>query len=294
MMPEPFVVQTIASFLAKCPLLARPCNAVDLGGNLGIHTAYMAALGANVHVVEPQTTMVSAIKDTVAANCWQSRVTLHDGGVTADETQHGSTMTFSGGWTLADRGTKMRKKKSVIRLHALQPLLRGKHIDLLKIDIDNSIIEEQLLTALVTMLDHKEAHIDAFVMEVSTSRARHGKALAITSAFSKLQRVHNYSAYRLSHHLHTIDQPDPRWYSPCIGVRAFKYLLYVRPLSPPEWMEVLKADKDRARGRADTVSLAFSKDVLGREAEAQWKSDSMRDANLPSMLRDATCGQAAP
>ena len=43
MLPEPFVVQSIAAILAPC--LSRPahtaCQAVDLGGNLGVHTAYM-------------------------------------------------------------------------------------------------------------------------------------------------------------------------------------------------------------------------------------------------------------
>ena len=293
MMPEPFVVQSIASFLAKCTFSAQPCNAVDLGGNLGIHTSYMAALGAMVHVVEPQTSMALAIRDTISANCWQSRVTLHHGGVTANETEDGTALLFKGGWSLADRGHKHPKYEQM-RLYALQPLLRGKRIDLLKIDIDNSIVEEKLMLALVAMLDKRETDLRAFVMEAVTGRAVKGLALPLAHALSRLQLAHGFNAYRLAHHLHTIDQPDVRWYSPCISARAFKYVLYVRPLPAAEWMKLLKADADRVRGRADTMSLVFSKEVLGREAEAQWHSDSMRDADLPPIFRNATCGAPLP
>ena len=89
--------------------MKRACNAVDLGGNLGIHTSYMAALGANLWTVEPQPGMAEAIRDTLAANCWTSRVTVLHGGVTADASADGSSVPFRGGWTLADRGNKRRK-----------------------------------------------------------------------------------------------------------------------------------------------------------------------------------------
>ena len=70
--------------------------------------------------------------------------------------------------------------------------------------------------------------------------------------------------------------------------------MYVKPLPASEWMEMLKANDDRVRGRADTMSLAFSKAILGRGAEAKWHSDSMDDADLPFWLRNATCGAPPP
>eukprot|EP00966_Prymnesium_polylepis_P096242 2230014-Prymnesium_polylepis.1 len=89
MMPEPFVVQVIASFLAHCPTSADGCYALDLGGNLGIHTAYMAALGAEVDVVEPSNDLAKTIQATMRANCWAKRVHVHHNGITAREPEDG-------------------------------------------------------------------------------------------------------------------------------------------------------------------------------------------------------------
>lgn len=99
--PEPFVAQAVASALAHCPFTAAigaaPCDVVDIGGNLGLVTAMMASLGANVQTVEPSKDLAHAIKQTVAANCWQDRVTVHQKGITADSAADGSTVHFNGG-----------------------------------------------------------------------------------------------------------------------------------------------------------------------------------------------------
>lgn len=289
MMPESFVVHAIASFLGHCPSSARPCRAVDLGGNLGIHTAFMAALGSHVTVIEPSRGMVSAIRDTVAANCWEGRVDIQHAGVTANESADGSSMRFGGGWRLADRGARRRQSETVA-LRALQPLLRGGVVDFLKVDIDNSEVEQQLIVALVAQLAKGEADVRALIIEISTSRAVGGKAQPLAAALAQLQRTHGYSAYRLAHHLHTMRDVNARFYSPCIGARAFKYALYVKPLDTAGWLELLRADDDRKLGRADTVSLVLSKDAIGRGAEAQWHSESMEEAKMPRLFRQATCG----
>ena len=101
MMPEPFVVQTIASFLApRCldperwdlstwdPSEPR-CSAVDLGGNLGIHSMYMASLGATVDVVEPSADLAASIRRSARANCWEKRVKVHAKGITSNDTLDG-------------------------------------------------------------------------------------------------------------------------------------------------------------------------------------------------------------
>lgn len=290
MMPEPFVVQTIASFLARCSVENARCHAVDIGGNLGLHTAYMAALGATVDVVEPQSDLAAAIVRTAATNCWQDTVTVHNRGITANETQHGAVVPFGGGWRLDDRGSKKettRMRQEMI-LISLQSLLRGRTVHMLKIDIDNSAIEEQLLLAVEQMIAAKETDLRALVIEASTSSARKGKAGQLAGAFSRLQKTHGFHAYRLAHHLHTMDHLEP-YYSTCIGVRAYKYALAIKRLAPDEWVKLLKAERDGSRGRADTMSIAWSAEPIGLGPEAQWRSDSM-DKTLPPLWRDATCG----
>ena len=147
MMPEPFVVQVIASFLAHCPWASRSCYALDLGGNLGLHTAYMAALGAEVDVVEPAIDLAATIRSTVRANCWTGRVRVHNNGITALPAEDGTTIMFKGGWRLDDRAAK-RRRRHQMKLVSVQRFLRGKTVDLLKIDIDNSAIEIELIVAL--------------------------------------------------------------------------------------------------------------------------------------------------
>ena len=81
MMPEPFVVQAIASFLSHCATASKAdCYAVDIGGNLGIHTAYMASLGAEVAVVEPAKDLALTINRTMQVNCFSHRVRLFKAG----------------------------------------------------------------------------------------------------------------------------------------------------------------------------------------------------------------------
>ena len=242
------MAQVITSFLGGCLSSEQRCHAVDLGGNLGIHTSYMAALGAEVDVVEPQADLAASIRRTALANCWQGRVRVHHGGITANEKQDGEIINFNGGWRLDDV-RKERQRVQSMKLYAVQKLLRGRSIDLLKIDIDNSDIEEQLIVALERLVAKGGGtRVKALVIEVATRRARTGKAHKLARALSRLQRVHGYSAYRLAHHLHSMDSLEP-WYSPCIAIRTIKYMLHIRPnLTPQEWTQLLKFEKDEEIG----------------------------------------------
>ena len=157
---------------------------------------------------------------------------INHGGVTADEGSDGKNITFKGGWRLDDKSME-RKRVQSMRLFAVQRLLRGRTIDLLKIDIDNSAIEEQLIVELERLVAAGATTVQAVVIEVSTSRVRAGKAHALDLALSRLQREHGYSAYRLAHHLHSMDDLEP-WYTPCIAVRTIKCMLHIKAaLSPP-------------------------------------------------------------
>ena len=85
-----------------------------------------------------------------------------------------------------------------------------------------------------------------------------------------------------------MDNPE-RFYTPCISVRAFKFVLHVKEtLSPQEWLELLLVKGDQ-KGRHDTLSLVLSKERIGVGAEAKWMSESM-EATLPALWRDAKCG----
>ena len=95
-----------------------------------------ASLGAYGDVVEPQTEMAAAIKATMDANCWGGKVRVHNKGITPNDEESGKKVKFGGGWRLADRGMKHRRAEQM-ELLAIQPLLRGRRVDFLKIDIDN-------------------------------------------------------------------------------------------------------------------------------------------------------------
>lgn len=301
MMPEPFVVQTIASFLAHCLHVGSAgngCYAVDVGGNLGIHTAYMAALGAQVDVIEPSADLASSIAATTRANCWESRIRVHAKAISGDVRSAGKALFFEGGWRLDDRGAK-RRRKHMTTLIPLQTFLRGgRRVDLLKIDIDSSRVEASLMTAVERLVAAGEADVRAIVFEVqaggSTAGGGTGRATttpartALATALSRLQLAHGYHAYRLAHHLHSIDDPEG-FYSPCIGVRALKFALYVKRLTPAQWVSLLELRKDGSRGRADGASFVLSREALGRDAEARWGSESM-DATLPARWKAAKCG----
>ena len=86
-----------------------------------------------------------------------------------------------------------------------------------------------MIVALEQMTAKGETDVRAFVIEVAASSARDGRAKPLARALSRLQHQHGYHAYRLAHHLHTMDNLEP-YYSACYGVRAVKYMLHVRPL----------------------------------------------------------------
>lgn len=126
--PEPFVAQAVASALAHCPFAppSTPCRAIDVGGNLGMVTAAMAALGATVDVVEPSADLANAIRQTVAANCWGRRVTVHENGITAEPARDGASAHYGGGWRLSDRaGRGGQSRAHAMRLISLQRLVKG-------------------------------------------------------------------------------------------------------------------------------------------------------------------------
>ena len=285
MMPEPFVVRAIGSVLSGCDSRSRPrpCRVVDLGGNLGLHAAYAASLGATVDVVEPSADLAATIVETARANCWQSRMRVHSNAVTAHEAEDGRHVVFKGGWRLDDRG-KQRARASNVTLLAVHRLLRGRPIDLLKIDIDNAAIETQIVVELERLLAARQTRVRAVVMEVATKPARVGAATALATALSALQSAHGFRAYRLAHHLHSLEPLEP-WYAQCTAPRALKLALRVRArLTPAEWARLLKFEADAARGRSDTASLLLLDEPLERRGAGAWRSRSM-DATLPGRMK---------
>ena len=287
MMPEPFVVQAIASTLAHCPFATTGCYAVDIGGNLGIHTAYMASLGAELDVVEAAADLAPVIERTMRLNCWADRVRVHKNAITANASNDGVPFYFRGGWRLDDRGAKNRRQHPITQI-AIQRFLKNRRVDLIKIDIDNGLMETSLIVAIERMLAAKATTIGAMVIE--TTRLA-GVQAALATALSRLQKAHGYHIYRLAHHLHQMQDPQP-WYSPCIGARLIKYMLHIMPLSPAGWMQLLYFKRDQGRGRADGSSFLIAKDAIGQGAEARWNSESM-DGTMPAAWRDARCGAAA-
>ena len=291
MMPEPFVVQAIASVLGHCPYASRRCYAIDVGGNLGIHSAYMASLGARVDVVEAAVDLAGVAERTAHLNCWGARVRVLNRAISV--AADGKKFYFQGGWRLDDRGATHRRKHEVTQLD-LPKLISGRRVDLIKIDIDNARMETALIAAVARMASVGATDVRAIVIEAQTAGARQGARgplAPLAEALSQMQRSLGYYIYRLAHHLHSVDDPEP-WYSPCIGARAIKFMLYVRPLSPGGWLQLLALRRDAARGRADGTSFLISRDPMGRGAEARWGSESM-EWTMPDRWRGARCGANA-
>ena len=169
---------------------------------------------------------------------------------------------------------------SIPTLHA------RRRVDLLKIDIDNARVESALVAAIERLVAINAADVRAVVFEAQTSQGAATSVLA--AALSRMQAIHGYHAYRLAHHLHSVADPEG-WYSPCIGVRALKLALYIRPLSAQQWASLLALRKDKARGRAESTSFVLSKEALGRGPEARWGRESM-DGTMPAEWKVARCG----
>ena len=175
-----------------------------------------------------------------------------------------------------------------VTMLAVQRLLRRRRVDLLKLDIDNSAIEQQIVIELEKMVASRRANVRALVMEVSSRPAGRGKELAV--ALSKMQG-HGYFVYRLAHHLHSMEQLEP-WYVECFAPRTLKYALFIKTISSDDWETLLQFKRDAAKGRSDTASLLLTKEPLDRGAEAHWHSESM-DATLPKMWKGIGCGVEA-
>ena len=163
-------------------------------------------------------------------------------------------------------------------------------MDLLKIDIDNARMEASLVAAVERLVAANAADVRALVLQAQVGQR--GATGVLAAALSRMQTEHGYHAYRLAHHLHSVADPEG-WYSPCIGVRALKLALYIRPLSAQQWVSLLALRKDKARGRAESTSFVLSKEALGHGPEARWGSESM-DGTMPAAWKAARCGAPEP
>ena len=289
LMPEPFVVQAIASSLGHCPACGSCCRAVDIGANVGFHATYMAALGATVDAIEPSADLAAALRASTRANCWDRRVRVQQKAITADESGDGTHIKFKGGWRRDDPTMEKRRRHSV-ELVSIQRLLRGRKVQLLKIDIDNSEIEMQLFLELARMLHANETQVDAVVVELSSAPARRQtpKAKRLAVALGQMQTHLGYNIYRLAHHLHSMAALEP-WYSPCVGVRGITYMLHVKHLDASGWLRLLELRADQPLGRSDTASFFLTTAHVGRGAEGRWRSESM-DKSLPKEWLNFRCG----
>jgi len=260
-MPEPYVVQPIAAALGHCATAMSPCHAIDLGGNVGIHAAYMASLGAFLDVVEPQTDLAAAIQRTMTVNCWSHRVIVHNAAVSPDIQDHGRKFRLRAGWRLEDTGLKVSRNFEVPFV-SLPKLLTGRIIDLIKIDIDS--FEYALLTAMEQLIAARSTTVRAILVEIQRYHAR--RAYSTLESLHRLQKMHGYTVYRMSHAVYS--PVLERWYTRCHGLRSIKHALKVsRTLSATEWGELLSLKQDSALGRAETTTILLTTEKLG---DAKW------------------------
>jgi FkbM family methyltransferase len=121
--------------------VSNPRVFVDIGANVGFFTIYAAMMGARVVAFEPLKQNVDLVKFSACLNGVGERIELYGIGL---KTQAGECVTVAGGANRGDAHLECTGEPSSLRgvgaaavsVDRLDHYVRGRHIDLLKIDIE--------------------------------------------------------------------------------------------------------------------------------------------------------------
>ena len=182
--PEGETEEVLSSLLLRCG--QRPCVYVDIGCNLGYFAAHAAALGAWVDCYEPTPFYVEAIRRTIALNRFQNRFNVTQAAVVVNVPAPAG----QGAGRAAGKGALFeRHSRNFLHMpcgigredadlarswksqhHEIGPTLRGRTVDLLKIDIDS--IEGELLHEVVRLIEAGEVHVRSMLIELGSGATR--------------------------------------------------------------------------------------------------------------------------
>lgn len=181
--PEADTAEVLSAFLLKRGGTHAPRpHYVDIGCNVGAFAAQAAALGATVDCYEPTPYFVDAIRSTAERSSAPLRWNVTWAAVVADAnavtcgrnvncSSQPATMRFAYVYwpcnvgRAADSGYKRRHGRAWwTPIISVRDILFGRHIDLLKVDIDSS--EGALLGVATQMLTSKETSISTILIEI--------------------------------------------------------------------------------------------------------------------------------
>lgn len=213
--PETYIAEAIASFLYDCQY--RECNSIDIGGNLGIHAAYMLSTGTQLTYLEPQRALTDAFRRTVRANCWTDRVQIYNRGLSMNNI--GSDKPFNG-WNLHEKPfwEDPKQKQNVMKTISFRKLFENKHYDFMKFDLDNQELEGDFFHALANNILVNKTWINVIVAELTPSPT-------LNNALNTLKQ--RYDIYRMAHAVHSMSTRLEEWYTECFSLRSMKYLLKI-------------------------------------------------------------------
>jgi FkbM family methyltransferase len=119
--------------------LPKPRVFVDIGANVGFFTIYAASLGAHVIAFEPLKQNVELVKASACLNGLDEQIELYGIGL---KTQRGRCVTVAGGANQGDAHLECTDEQpsqgasDSVDVDRLDNYIRGRHVDLLKIDIE--------------------------------------------------------------------------------------------------------------------------------------------------------------
>jgi FkbM family methyltransferase len=118
---------------------SKPRVFVDIGANIGFFTIYAAILGAHVIAFEPLKQNVELVKVSACLNGLDKQIELYGIGL---KTQRGRCVTVAGSTNQGDAHLECTDEQpsqsasDSVDVDRLDKYIRGRHVDLLKIDIE--------------------------------------------------------------------------------------------------------------------------------------------------------------
>jgi FkbM family methyltransferase len=205
------IMSTIHGFIGDCeatrPPGSPPCNAMDIGANMGTMTTNMLKAGATVTAIEPQRDLAQLVWATACLNQWSDRLTLYGNAVTHLAAEAGVVLELgnrekAGEWGFRPDGSHLKataKTLQATKIYVEQAVGQTKHWTYVKIDTD--AIDDELTGSFLQMIEAGKVEVTSFQVESPKAEVVHA-----------LQTRHGYSMY-ITVNPHTTFRPEPNWES---------------------------------------------------------------------------------
>jgi FkbM family methyltransferase len=167
------IVSTIAAFLESCRAQnpASPCDALDVGANMGTMTSNMLRAGARVTAVEPQRDLAALVWETACLNSWGDRLTLYNNAITAVRAEAGEALSLgnrakTGNWGFRPDGSHLKANAASFEAKKvwLESVLGGTtSFAFVKIDTDS--VDDMLTKEFGRLIQAEQVDVTTFSVE---------------------------------------------------------------------------------------------------------------------------------